>query len=342
MDSGLCSGGADPRDSTRREVATLFLTPSASLMTAEKHDPRARGSHSISQTGPVGAGVAPALARSALRRPEAVRAGRAGTGSIRSSADRATGFADPFAVSTAGGRDGCRARGRRGGPAVAGGGEAVDPRGGSSCWEPVGGRADGCRGRCDAGVGTTAGGGAVGWGATSSVRASAPDGPAAGRGGVGGEASRGGAGCAADSGGEGVDADPGLAAGLGGEGVEADAGGAAARGGEGVGCAAGLGGEGIGGAAARGGEGVGCAAGLGGEGIGGAAARGGEGVGCAAGLVERAAGAPRGRENVVLGDGGAAAGRAAALRAASRDAARSRAVEGSGSVDAAVNAVDPD
>lgn len=43
--SGLSSGGPDPRHSTGADVASVRSTPSPSMITAQKHIPRPRGSH---------------------------------------------------------------------------------------------------------------------------------------------------------------------------------------------------------------------------------------------------------------------------------------------------------
>ena len=108
--SGVSVGGADPRHSTRRDVARLCLPPWASNVTAAKHDPRPLPSQWIWQIAATsGAGV-----RGRARRVGAVwdtlRAGAAGFG--RSAARGCGGTADGGDASAAGfGRSVARGRG---------------------------------------------------------------------------------------------------------------------------------------------------------------------------------------------------------------------------------------
>jgi hypothetical protein len=135
--SGVSVGGADPRHSTRRDVARLCLPPWASNVTAAKHDPRPLPSQWIWQIAATsGAGV-----RGRARRVGAVwdtlRAGAAGFG--RSVARGRGGTADGGDASAAGfGRSVARGRG-----GTADGGDASAAGFGRSVARGFGGTADG-------------------------------------------------------------------------------------------------------------------------------------------------------------------------------------------------------
>jgi hypothetical protein len=88
--SGVSTGGVGPRHSTR-DVASVRSTPSASMVTAAKHDPRPVRRQRTWQSAPPGAAAA-RVALSALPPPDALR-----------------GFATGFARSLADGLPGCGA-----------------------------------------------------------------------------------------------------------------------------------------------------------------------------------------------------------------------------------------
>ena len=135
--SGVSVGGADPRHSTRRDVARLCLPPWASNVTAAKHDPRPLPNQWIWQIAATSAAGVRGRARRVGAVWDTLRAGAAGFG--RSVARGCGGAADGGDASAAGfGRSVARGRG-----GTADGGDASAAGFGRSVARGRGGTADG-------------------------------------------------------------------------------------------------------------------------------------------------------------------------------------------------------